>query len=175
MTKDLFDAIRERRSIRHFENREVPDATVNRLLEAAIMAPSAGNLQPWSFFVVKDPEKRRGLSRAAYDQAFVAAAPVVIVVCAEPARSAERYGERGADLYCIQDTAAAVQNMLLAAVALGLGTCWVGAFDEAQAAEVLGLDAARTRPVAMVPVGYPSRTPRPRPRRPLEEVVRVIG
>lgn len=174
--KDLFEAIRERRSERHFKPDPVPDDTVRRIVDCGLKAPSAGNMQPWQFLIVKRPELRADLSKAAFGQKFVEDAPVVIVVLADPGRSAGRYGDRGSDLYCIQDTAAAVQNMLLAVVAFGLGACWVGAFDEAAASRALELPE-HLRPVAMIPIGYPKERPtprRPRPERPWDEVVTII-
>lgn len=173
MTKDVMDAIRERRSIRRFKADPVPEATLGRLLESAVQAPSAGNLQPWFFYVVKKAEIREELARAAGYQKFVAEAPVTIVVCADVPRSARYYGRRGAELYCLQDTAAAIQNLMLAATAFGLGTCWVGAFSEEMTRNVLQLPD-HLRPVALIPVGYPVRQPAPRPRRPLEEVVKLV-
>jgi len=174
LTKDVFEAIKGRRSIRSFKPDEVTEATVTRLLEAACHAPSAGNLQPWQFFVVKDEEKKQELARAAYNQFFLAQAPVVIVVCAQPELSARRYGERGKSLYCIQDTAAAVQNILLAAYGLGLGTCWIGAFDEDQVSFALGLPQDK-KPVALIPVGYPAAEGRKPSKRPVEDVVSFIS
>ncbi|HDO41379.1 MAG TPA: nitroreductase family protein, partial [Candidatus Bathyarchaeota archaeon] len=97
-------------------------------------------------------------------------APVVIVVCADESRSSWAYGSRGASLYCIQDTAAATENMLLAACALGLGACWVGAFREDEVKRILKVPGG-LRPVAIVPIGYPAERPNPPPKRPLEEVV----
>ncbi len=173
---DLWEAIKERHSIRRYvEGRDVPAETVERLLQAAIAAPSAGNCQPWHFVVVRDPKTKRGLAEAAYGQQFVAQAPVVIVVCADPARSASRYGRRGSELYCLQDTAAATENILLGVTALGLGACWVGAFDEGAAAAALNLPS-HLRPVAIIPVGHPDeRFARRTPRRPLAEVTTFIG
>ncbi|RLF23588.1 MAG: nitroreductase family protein, partial [Thermoprotei archaeon] len=107
---------------------------------------------------------------AALGQMWIAEAPVVVVVCANIPRTAWRYGERGRSLYCLQDTAAAIQNMLLAAHALGYGTCWVGAFDEEEVSRILGLPD-HVRPVAIVPIGKPAESPIPPPRRPLDEVV----
>lgn len=176
MTKDLVEAIEQRRSVREFKPDPVPDATISRIIGCALMAPTAGNVQPWRFWVVKRAEVKAALARAAYGQEFVAAAPVVVVVAAEPKRSAAKYWKRGSDLYCIQDTAAAIENMLLAVVAYGLGACWVGAFDEDAARCALGL-SEDVRPVAMIPIGYPKRDPagkRPRPQRPWEEVVTVL-
>jgi len=167
---DVFEAIKGRRSVRAYTDEDVPEEAVEKILDAARWAPSAGNLQSWEFVVVRDPEAKRRLAEAAWGQRFVARAPVVIVVCANQKRSARGYGERGASLYCIQDSAAATQNMLLAAYALGLGACWVGAFDERRVAEVINAPSG-VRPVAIIPVGRPAERPRPPPRMPLEKVV----
>ncbi len=176
MTKDLIDAIEERRSVRAFKPDPIPGATLSRIIGCGLMAPSAGNVQPWRLYVVKRAELKAALAQAARGQGFVAAAPVVVVVTVEPRRSARRYGERGSGLYCIQDAAALVENMLLTAVAYGLGACWVGAFDEGAAARALDLPDG-LRPVAMVPIGYPSEEGamrRLRPQRPWEETVVVL-
>ena len=163
------DIIRERRSVRAFTAQDVSDEEAETLVEAACLAPSAGNLQPWEFVVVKDPGVKRRLVDAAHGQSFISKAPVVFVVCAVPGRSASGYGSRGRELYCLQDTAAAVQNLLLTATANGLGSCWIGAFDEGRAADALGLPEG-IRPVAIVPVGYPAESPRQRPRRLVKQV-----
>lgn len=173
MTKDIMDCIRERRSIRKFKTEPIPDASIGRLVEAALLAPSAGNMQPWAFYVVKNQATKEALVGAALGQSFLAQAPVVIVVCAAPERSASRYRERGAELYCLQDTAAAVENILLAAVGFGLGTCWIGAFNEQEVARILDLPP-HLRPVAMIPVGYPDQERGPRSFRPKEEVLVVV-
>ena len=171
---DLWTAMNTRRSVRAFQPTEVSPDAVTRLLEAAIRAPSAGNRQPWHFIVVRRKEVRQRLAEAAHGQDFVAQAPVVIVICAEPERSATRYGTRGKEVYCLQDTAAATEHILLAATALGLGTCWVGAFDEDAAAQALGLPA-RLRPVAMLPVGQTmGELSAASARRPLSEVVSFL-
>jgi nitroreductase len=169
---DFWQVLEERHSIRSFDaNVEVPPETIEQLLKAAIRAPSAGNRQPWHFCVVRDKIRRLGLVAAAGGQHFVGQAPVVIVVCADADQSAGRYGDRGRDLYCLQDTAAATEHILLAAVALGLGSCWIGAFNESLAADVLGLPK-RLRPIALLPIGKPARTEGPRTaRQPIEAVV----
>lgn len=164
------ELVRKRRSVRHFEDRPVPPGTVDTLLEMAHWAPSAGNRQPWHFYVVEDDSLREQLVEAAKGQTFVAEAPVTIVVCADPERSAQRYRERGRTLYCLQDTAAAIQNILLTAEYLGLGACWIGAFHEDKCSQVLSLPS-HLRPIAMIPVGYPAREPGLPSRRPLEEIV----
>ena len=167
---DVFEAIMGRRSIRAFKATDVPPETVEKLIDAGRRAPSAGNIQPWEFIIVRKPEIKRKLAKAALGQSFIEQAPVVIVVCADEERSAHGYGVRGRTLYCIQDTAAAIQNIHLAAYALGLGTCWVGAFREDEAREVLKIPEG-IRPVAIIPVGYAAEAPSPRSRRPLKHII----
>jgi nitroreductase len=169
---DVFEAIKNRRSIRTFEKQAVSEEQVEKLIDAARHAPSAGNIQPWEFIVVRDQKVKRHLSVAALDQAFIEDAPVVIVVCANEARSSQGYGNRGVNLYCIQDTAAATQNLLLAAYALGLGSCWVGAFREEIARKVLNTPP-HVRPVSIIPVGYPAGKPSSRGRRALDDIVHL--
>jgi len=166
----VFEAIRGRRSVRAYTGEDVPEGVVERLIDAARWAPSAGNIQPWEFVVVRRAEVKRRLSAAALDQAFIEEAPVVVVVCADEGQSSAGYGSRGRSLYCLQDTAAATQNLLLAAQALGLATCWVGAFREEDAREALGLPRG-VRPVAIVPVGHPAEKPGAQPRRALGEII----
>lgn len=163
----------KRRSVRQFLPDAVPDDAIEQILRAATEAPSAGNRQPWHFYVVRRPALKEQLCAAAWSQAFIAQAPVVLVVCAEPARSAERYAERGEALYCLQDTAAAVQNMLLCAAQLGYGSCWCGAFDEAVAAQAMALPAGQ-RPVAIIPLGLPAKGGKQPARRSLREVVTYL-
>ncbi|MFQ6051035.1 MAG: nitroreductase family protein [Candidatus Hydrothermarchaeota archaeon] len=153
---ELYEAINKRRSVRDFLDKDVEDEKIFRILEAAIKAPSAGNLQPWEFVLVRDEKNKRELAKAALNQNFIYEAPVVIVVCADKERSGSRYGSRGRELYCIQDTAAATMTLMLAAVAEGLGTCWVGAFHEEEVRKVINAPK-NVRPLAIVPVGYPSR------------------
>jgi len=155
---ETLKCIKTRRSVRNFKEKPVPEETLKRIIEAGTYAPSAGNTQDWVFVVVRDSETKRLLSSAALNQWFIAKAPVVIVVCSDLEKISRRYGERGKSLYSIQDTAAAIQNMLLAAWDLGLGTCWVGAFDEERIKEILGLPAG-VRPVAIIPAGYPKEVP----------------
>lgn len=174
MTVDVLDLIKGRRSVRDFRPDAPPPEKIAGLLDAARWAPSAGNLQPWFIYVVKDQSKRNALSDAALGQAFIARAPVCFVMCGEPERSARIYGERGRSLYCIQDVAAAVQNLLLAAHAGGLGACWVGAFDTKKVQLVLDLPPSRV-PLALVPCGYPAGAPERPPRRHgLEDICNFI-
>ena len=173
---DFWQVINERHSVRDFvPGVGVPPESVARLLSAAIRAPSAGNRQPWHFYVIRDPAVKESLAAVAYGQAFVSQAPVVIVICTDAEQSAERYGQRGRDLYCLQDSAAAAEHILLGAVSLGLGGCWVGAFDEQRAAQALDLPE-RYRPVAILPIGKPaSMTAMTSSRQPVEKVATYIG
>jgi len=167
---DVLEAIKGRRSVRAFKNEDVSEEIVEKLVDAARCAPSAGNIQPWEFIIIRKAEIKRRLAEAALWQSFIEEAPVVIVVCADETRSSHGYGARGKTLYCIQDTAAAIQNILLAAYSFGLGTCWVGAFKEEEARETLKIPQG-IRPVAIVPVGHPAESPSPRSKRPLAHVV----
>jgi nitroreductase len=167
---DVLEAIKGRRSIRAFKDTDISPETVEKLIDAARWAPSAGNIQPWEFIIIRYPETKKRLAEAALGQSFIEEAPVVIVVCADEERSARGYGSRGRTLYCIQDTAAAIQNIHLAAYAMGLGTCWVGAFREDEARKILGIPEG-VRPVAIIPVGYPAESPSPQNRRPIKQIV----
>ena len=167
---DVLEAIKERRSTRAYTAKEVSEEDVERLIEAARWAPSAGNIQPWAFVIVKEVETKRKLSYAALNQTLIQEAPVVIVVCADLIRSSSGYGSRGVHLYSLQDTAAATENILLAAQELGLATCWVGAFREDEVAKAV--KAPRNlRPVAMVAVGYPAERPVAPQKRSVNEIV----
>lgn len=167
---DVIEAIQKRRSIRQYLDKEIPEETLKAIIECARVAPSAGNRQPWVFVVVKTKEVRDLLMAAAGNQPSLGQAPVVIVVCADPEAAGARYEDRGRSLYCFQDTAAAVENMILAAVSFGLGTCWIGAFKETEARKALDLPY-NLRPIAMFPLGYPNQERGPRDLRPYDEVV----
>lgn len=162
--------MRSRRSVRSFRPDPVPREKLLQVLNAAHWAPSAGNCQPWELVVVERPEVRRRLADAALEQSFIADAPLVIVVCANTLRSVTRYGERGRRFYCLLDAAAATQNLLLATHALGLGACWIGAFDDAEVAACIGLPSW-IRAVAIVPIGFPDEHPSRTGRMALEQVL----
>lgn len=165
----LMEAVKGRSSIRKYENKPVEDDKIWEMLEAARWAPNAGNTQTWRFFVVKNEVLKRKLSSAALNQRHIRAAPVDIVVGYDMEEMYRFYRERGVELYAIQDSAAATQNMLLRAYSLGLATCWVGAFDEREVAKILNLPK-KIRPVAIVAVGYPAEKEET-PRKPLEDLV----
>ncbi|MDO8914596.1 MAG: nitroreductase family protein [Coriobacteriia bacterium] len=166
---EFAEVIARRRSVRHFNGKlAVSDEDVRALLDAAVTAPTAGNIQPWRFIVVRSLEARERLA-AAMHQRWATAAPVVIVVCVDPRPCSARYGARGEMLYAIQDTSAAVENLLLAAVDRGLASCWIGAFDENAVREAVGVVSPVT-PIAVLPIGHSAEAAGKPARRPLEEV-----
>lgn len=167
---DVLEVIKKRRSIRAYTDEKVSEENVERLIEAARWAPSAGNTQPLELAVVTDNEIKRKLSEAALNQIFIQSAPVVFVVCGNKSRSSRSYGNRGINLYSIQDTAAATQNILLTAQELGLVTCWVGAFNEQDVAKAVNAPK-NIRPVAIIPVGHPAEKRVAPQRRPFNEIV----
>jgi len=171
---EVFEAIRKRRSIRKFDpNKEVTDRQIEKLLEAARWAPSAGNLQSWFFVVVKNKKTKQELAKATLGQDFIAQAPVIIISCADLERSASRYGGRGKKLYAFQDATIATQNLWLAVTEMGLGAVWVGAFNEDEVSQTLNLPS-HLRPIAIFPIGYPAESPEPPPRRSIKEISRKV-
>lgn len=149
---DFDKVIRTRRSIRSYSSREVSENSIEKILEAARIAPSGNNLQPWSFIVVRDRDKKEKIARACYGQSFVASAPVVIVACGFP--YANRYEPRR-DLSYLVDVVIAVDHLILACRNEGLGTCWVGAFHPEQIKEILGIPKD-VEVIMVIPVGYPT-------------------
>jgi nitroreductase len=148
--------------VRSFSDKEVPKYIIDDIIQHAHRAPSAGNLQARDFIIVDDQMVKQGLCEAALDQEFLREAPVDIVVCANLSRI-KPYGKRGEELYCIQDTAAAVDHIILLAVEYGLATCWVGAFNEAAVTTMLKLPD-HIRPVAIIPLGYAKTSTEPTSR-----------
>jgi nitroreductase len=184
----VLDVVKSRRSIRVYQDRPVPEEAIGDLIEAIRWAPSAGNLQSRKFYFVFPQDRRFALAGAAGNPGLAArmkkafktavgwdplsAAPLVIVACLDR-RIAERYGERGERLYAIQDVAASLMNMMLVAHDRGLGTVWIGSFDEDAVAKALDLPG-HLRPVALVPVGYPGQVPAPPQRMAREQIVELV-
>jgi nitroreductase len=158
----------KRQSVRSFSVKAVPEHIIYDIILHAHRAPSAGNLQAREFIIVDDPAVKQELCKAAQYQEFLMEAPVDIVVCANLSRI-KPYGKRGRELYCIQDSAAAVDHILLLAVEHGLSTCWVGAFNEAAVKTILKLPD-HIRPVAIIPLGYPKTSTEPTSRMPIKKL-----
>jgi nitroreductase len=163
---EMMEAIRQRQSIREYEDRPVPEDVLRRVLEAARLSPSASNRQDRKFVVVRDEERRRKLSQAAFGQAHVAAAPVVIVAVGTYPEYVMACGMASLPI----NVAIAVDHITLAAADEGLGTCWIGAFDQDQARAAVGVPDKYTI-AALLPLGFPKTTPERKPRKPLDEVV----
>jgi len=164
---DVMDAIKQRESVRSYKNMPVEDKKLKLLLEAALLAPSASNRQEWRFVVVTDKKTRRKLMEAAANQDFVAEAPVVIAACAQTDNHIMMCGQ---PCYPI-DIAIAVDHITLKAVEEGLGTCWIGAFDEKAVKSVLRIPP-EIRVVALLTVGYPQTLHSKKSRKKLDEIVR---
>ncbi|MGM0405755.1 MAG: nitroreductase family protein [Thermoplasmatota archaeon] len=163
------EVVRKRRSVRKFKDKSIPQEEIKEIIEIGHMAPSAGNLQARDFIVVSDEDEKKKLSENAYGQKFIAEVPWVIVVCANKKRSESKYGDRGRTLYSIQDATAAVENMLLAIVDKGYASVWVGAFNEEEVSNQLKIPKD-VRPVAIIPIGYPARSPKKPSKMNYEEV-----
>ena len=163
---NVYEVIEVRRSVRSYQEKEVPEEVLTRILEAGRMAPSAGNRQPWKFVVVTDKETRKRLGEAANNQHFVGEAPVVI---AAVGLNPEKIMSCGIPADPV-DLAIAIDHMTLAAVEEGLGTCWIGAFSQEKVCEILQIPSS-FKVIELLPLGYPADSPRSRVRKPLEEIV----
>ena len=144
--------VKFRHSIRNFSKKIPSIDIIIEIIKYANLAPSAGNLQARDFIIIDDLKIKNQLSIAAFNQDFIKDAPIIIVVCANLKRISS-YGDRGIDLYCIQDASASVENILLLAVDYGLGACWVGAFNEKIVSDILNLPSY-VRPISIIPIGY---------------------
>ncbi len=168
---DIYKALEERRSVRKYTGDSVPEDKLKRILEAGRLAPSWSNQQCWKFIVVRDPERKAKLAESMPEsnparKSIGQTAPAVIVLCADPKASGHQDGKE----YYLLDSGLAMQQLMLAANAEGLGTCWVAWFDEAKAREACEVPE-EYRVVALTPLGYPEKQPSPRPRKELEEIV----
>ncbi len=167
---DVYEALKERRSVRKYTSDPVPEEKLNKVLEAAQVAPSWKNKQCWRFIVVRNPERKEQLAASMPESnparmAVGETAPIVIVLCADTEGSGDKDGK---DYYML-DAGLAFQQLMLAAYAEGLGTCWVGLFDEEKVREACAVPS-EFRVVALTPLGVPAKQPSPRPRRDLSEI-----
>lgn len=168
---DFFETVRRRHSIRKFrDDLPVEQEKLHAILEMADAAPSAGDLQAYKIVVVTSQGKREAISKLAGDEAFICQAPVCLIFCTDAQRSEAKFGARGKNLYALQDTTIAATYAQLAVVAAGLGSTWVGNFDEAALISELDISPSLI-PVAMLSIGYPAELPEPTPRRKLDDVI----
>jgi nitroreductase len=152
-----------RRSIRKFQQKEIPRDQLNLILEAGQNAPSAMNKQPWHFIIVSDEEKKRELSKGLFSR-FIKDAPIAIVGCAHQ----DRIGGRWSQI----STAIALQNMVIAGWAMGIGSCWIGAFNEDKVRQLLNIPKNYDI-VGIIPFGYPAKIPKPKRKKPLEKITSI--
>lgn len=177
---DLFEAIKTRRSVRKFLDKPVEEEKLSSVLEAVRMAPSWANMQCWRMVVVKDRAVKEQISEVSYVESFfapkgfkanpsrkaLAEAPVVIVLCADPTQSGVLWDQH----YYLADSGIASQNLMLAARAEGLGTVFVGIFDEEKVKQLLDIPAS-IRVIGLFPLGYPLEDKKDGPpRKPLSEI-----
>lgn len=158
----LVDVVLNRRSIRRYEKREVPKDVLDKILEAGRQAPSAGNKQPWHFIVVTSPELKEKLSQGKWNS-FVKDSALTIIGCANK-------GDAYAKKWSFIDTSIALQNMVIAAEAMGVGSCWVGDFKKEEIKEIMGIPVD-WRVVALITFGYPEEQPLGRQKKPIQEIV----
>lgn len=171
---NFFETVRHRHSVRKYHADIAVEAEkLHALLEMACAAPSAGDLQAYRVVVVRDAHQRALLAEAADRQAFISEAPVCLVFCADPGRSEVEFGARGASLYALQDATIAAAYAQLASVSVGLGSTWIGRFDDARVRAAIDLEPALV-PVALISVGYPAELPEATPRRRLQDLVRGL-
>lgn len=167
---DLLELIQSRRTVKHFLPKFVSWENIAKVIDAARHAPSSGNIQNWKFIIFIEPGKKQALAKACFEQYDIANAGALIVVCAEHDKVERYYGERGKKLYSIQNCAAAIQNMLLEAHSLGLGSQWIGAFDDDEVRSLTGIPTD-VEAQAIVAIGYAKEIPPKPPKYPLETLV----
>lgn len=161
---NVFEAIETRRSVRKYKPKPVPDDHLRQMLEAARLAPSAGNRQPWRFVVVREPELRRKLGVIASNQTWISDAGVIVAAMAMDPKDPEVY-ERWAE----RDVMTAVEHIVLSAWELGYGTCWIGAFHEDEVKKLLEIPE-KMRVISLLPIGVPDQRPDKRGRKAFDEI-----
>ena len=170
--KQFLEFLIKRRSIRDFKESIVEESKLHKILEACNLAPSSGGLQTFEIYQVKNREMKEKLALAARDQTFVAKAPLLLVFCANPSRSIERFGERS-QLFSVQDATIAAAYAQLTVHALGLATVWIGAFDENRVSEILNIPQGQ-RPVAILPIGYENERPKDKTLRGSKDLLHIL-
>jgi nitroreductase len=165
---DILDLIKSRRTIKNFLPKYVSWEKLSLIIDAGRHAPSSGNIQNWRFVVVNNDDLKHQIAEACYEQYDIVKA-TLIVVCSEPEKVARYYGLRGERLYSVQNCAVAIENMILEAQSLGLGTRWIGAFEEEELKSLLKIPI-QVRPQAILAVGHYDDNPEKPPKYPLEMV-----
>ncbi len=174
MAYSSFDALLDaRHSVRSYTGADVTEAQLDELLKSAVKVPNACNMQSWHFFTLAGNKAASGAYPDVYHNEWIKNAGALIIVCTDSESIVGRFGERGENLFALQDTAAATLAIMLKAREMGLGTCWVGAFDEVAVVSKYCIPA-RYRPVALIPVGYEDSVLPKKERRAMSDVVTVL-
>ena len=168
---DFLELMQKRRSVRSFKDKEIPEEILDKILEAIRIAPSAGNIQSYKIKIIRDKETKEKLVKASFGQKFIAQAPVVIAFLAHPEEAKRHYGDRGEQLYSIQDATIALYTAHLATTELGLGSCWIGAFDNESVLEAINVDRKKFICIGMLPIGYINDEPKEKKRKSLNELI----
>ena len=179
---EAIEAMRRRRSIRSYKADPVAPELLHKVLGAATLAPSGGNMQPWEFYVVQDRKTKQaivdtsytGYGRSGAPQTWLLEVPVLVVICVERKRTGARYGPEGAEFISMLDVASSVQNLLVAATSEGLGSCWVAGFQRSRVKQLLGLEPSMDV-LGLVGLGWPERVPSAPYRLPVEQVVHYVS
>lgn len=167
------ELLTHRKSIRLFKNTPVSEELIEKIIEQTMHAPSAGNLQAYKIYIIENKETINNLQKAVPHQGYLSQTGLVFVFCALPEESGKKYGERGSNLYALQDATIATTYCLLTIANMGLASVWIGAFNDKIASNALNLPD-NEMPVALLPIGYPDETPSPTDRKPVEQVVKRI-
>jgi len=171
---EFWQVVSKRRSTRKFQDKEIQEEDLQKILTAANRAPSAHNFQSYKILVVKEKKVKEELLKGdAVHQTFIPQAAVVLIFCADSSQLLSYHDREMADIFSLQDATIACTFAWLRAVDLGLSACWIGSFNWRKACQILGLPRA-LRPVAILPVGFAAETPPPTPRKRIEEVIKII-
>jgi nitroreductase len=170
---EFYEVLEKRHSVRDFSEKEIEQKKLQKVLEAAIKAPSAGNLQAYKIYAVRSSDAKKALVPAALYQEFLSGASVLLVFCADKEHSLAKYAERGAELYAVQDATIAAAYSQLAATAEGLSCVWVGAFDPLEVSRIVNAGPHEV-PVAIISLGYAKGKALETGRRPIKEIVKEV-
>lgn len=170
---DFYSVLKARHSVRAFEDKEISSSKIEKIIGSFMLAPSAGNLQAYKVYYTKNPALKKDLAQAALGQSSVEQASVVFVFCADKQQSASKYGERGYEIYSVQDATIAAAYAQLSAAAEGLGSVWIGAFDPLEVSRIFNAEPHMV-PVAVIPVGYPAAEPGIRDRRAVTDIAKEV-
>lgn len=168
--EDVMKLIESRKTIRKYTSQSVEQEKIGMMIEAAMRAPSAGNLQNWNFTIVTSQDAKTKIARHSSEQYWIQDAPVVVIACTDEKEMKEYYGDRGVNNYSINNISAAIENFMLMGASLNIQCCWVGAFDENQIRSIISAPSSAT-PRAVITLGYPAEHPKKQPQKHIQNVL----